>query len=126
MTTGKELAQRENPGKVQHLAELPTVTPAVDIYENGDEILVVADCPGVSPEDVDVRVEAGQLDIEARQNKPKEQANSLPPVIFSRAFRVPDSVDPQGISAELKAGVLSIHLRKSEAAKPKRIKVSVG
>jgi len=126
MSTNKEMVQRETTDKPQRLSELPTVVPPVDIFENEDEILVVADFPGVEPDQVDVRLEGGQIDIEGRQSQPNEQAQSLTPVMFARSFRVPDSVNPEGVSAELKAGVLRLHLKKSEAAKPRRIKVSAG
>jgi len=126
MSTGKELSQRAEADKLQRLSELPTVVPAVDIFENEEEILVLCDFPGVGPEDVDVRLEAGRLDIEGKQVPPKEQADPLPAVMFARAFRVPETVDPAGVSAELKNGVLNVRLRKSEASKPKRIKVTAG
>lgn len=126
MNTEKQLAQREAGEKLQRMSELPLVVPPVDIYENDEHILVLADFPGVSPTDVDVRLEAGQLDIEGKQAPAKEQAESLPPVMFARAFRVPETVDPAGVTAELKNGVLRIELRKSEAAKPRKISVKAG
>ena len=126
MTTGKELTQTDATDVPQHLSELPAVKPPVDIYENEEEILLVADFPGVDPANVDVRLEAGQLDIEGKQVPPKEQADSLPPVLFARSFRMPDTIDPATVTADLKGGVLTVHLRKSEQAKPKRIRVSAG
>ena len=99
---------------------------AKDIYENDEEILLVADFPGVEPDHVDVHLEQGQLDIEGKQVPPVEQAQSLPALLFARSFRVPETVDAKGVSAELKHGVLNIRLKKSEAAKPRRIKVTAG
>ena len=126
MSTNKEMVQTQTTDKPQRLSELPTVIPPVDIFENDDEILVVADFPGVETDQVDVRLEGGQIDIEGRQAQADEQARSLPPVMFARSFRVPETVNPEGVTAELKAGVLRVHLKKSEAAKPRRIKVSAG
>lgn len=126
MTIQNEMVQRESVEQAQRLAELPTVAPPVDIYENEDEILLVADVPGVDSDDVDVNLNQGQLDLEAKQIPPKEQAESLPAVLFARSFRVPDTVDPAGVVAELNDGVLRVHLKKSEAAKPRRIKVTSG
>jgi len=120
------MVQRESAEQPQRLTELPTVAPPVDIYENEEEILLVADVPGVESDHVDVRLEQGQLDLEAKQVPPREQAESLPAVLFARSFRVPETVDPAGVSAELKDGVLRVHLKKSEAAKPRRIEVSSG
>ena len=112
--------------KPQRLSELQTVAPPVDIYENDSEILVVTDFPAVEPGDVSVRLEGGQLDIEGRQSYSGNKDESLLPVLFARIFRVPDTIDPQGVSAELKNGVLRITLKKSEEAKPRRIKVVAG
>jgi HSP20 family protein len=124
MSTTKEMVQRQTTDKPQRLSELPTVIPPVDIFENDDEIMVVADFPGVEPDQVEVRLEGGQIDIEGRQAQPTEQAQSLPGLMFARSFRVPETVNPEGVTAELKNGVLRVHLKKSEAAKPRRIKVS--
>jgi HSP20 family molecular chaperone IbpA len=126
MTTGKELVGGEGPEKTQQQSELPTVRPPVDIYENDQEILLVADFPAVDPDDVDVRLESGQLDIEGRQSQPTAPGDALPPLMFARSFRVPDTIDPATVNAELKAGVLFIHLRKSEQAKPRKIRVTSG
>jgi HSP20 family molecular chaperone IbpA len=101
---------------------LVSVTPHVDIYENQDEILVVADFPGVAKDSVSVRLERAELLIEGIQDAPADQPG-MRPLAFSRTFRVPNTVDPDGISAELSGGVLQVHLAKSEAAKPKRIEV---
>ena len=124
MSTTKEMVQRETTDKPQRLSELPTVIPPVDIFENDDEIMVVADFPGVDPDKVDVHLEGGQIDIEGRQSPATEQAQALPALMFARSFRVPETVNPEGVTAELKNGVLRVHLKKSEAAKPRRIKVS--
>jgi HSP20 family protein len=91
MSTTKELVQRESTDKVQRLSELPTIVPPVDIFENDEEILVVADFPGVDTDHIDVRLEGGQIDIEGRQSPPNEQAPALTPVMYARSFRVPAS-----------------------------------
>jgi len=103
-------------------AQLVTVTPPVDIYENKDEILVVADFPGVPKDALSVRLDRSELVIEGMQAAPEGQTETRA-LAFSRVFRVPNTVDPNGVSAELAQGVLRVHLAKSEAAKPKRIEV---
>ncbi len=126
MTTDSQLQQHDTSAddEPQHLAELPTAAAPTDIYENEDEILILADFPTVGPASMDVRLEKGQLDLEGRQVPPKEQAGQLPPLLFARSFRVPSSVDPAGVAAELKNGVLRVTLKKSEESKPRRIKVT--
>ena len=124
MTTN-EIVQRTDEDQIQRLSELQTVTPPVDIYENDDGILIVADFPGVDPDTVNLRLDDGQLDLEGKQSVyTDEQAPT--PVLFARSFRISDTIDPEGVSAELKSGVLRVSLKKSEAAKPRQIKVTAG
>jgi HSP20 family molecular chaperone IbpA len=117
------MTQRQAPSLDQpQTPEVMTVMPPVDIYENQDEILLVADFPGVPKESLSVRLDRSELLIEGTQALPQEQPH-IQPLAFSRAFRVPNTVDPNRISAELKHGVLQVRLAKSEAAKPRRIEV---
>jgi HSP20 family protein len=104
--------------------ELPTLAPPVDIYENKDEFLVIADLPGVDPEQVSINLSGDRLEVEARQVLPAELARVGSPVRFARSFVVPDSIDPNGVKATSDAGVLTIHLRKADARKPRQITVT--
>ena len=105
------------------------VTPPVDIYENGDGLVVKADLPGVAKENLDVRVENGLLTI---QTKPAQVTVSGSPVYreyelvnFFRQFELSDKVDQQKISADLQHGVLTLKLPRAEETKPKTIDVKV-
>jgi HSP20 family protein len=119
--TREESAPRETTrAQEQHIA------PPVDIFEDKEGLVVVADMPGVQSGDLDVRVENGILTLEARTThelpgEPYYREFQL--VNFFRQFQLSDEVDVDNISAELKNGVLTLHLPKSEAAKPKRIQV---
>lgn len=97
-----------------------TVGPRVDVLETEHEFLVLADFPGVKPAGVDIRYEKGELAIHGRRPTTRENA----PTNYYRVFAVADSVATDRITAELKAGVLTIHLPKVEAVKPKRIAVT--
>lgn len=106
--------------------ELPEVSPVVDIYENEDEILLYADMPGVAKEDVSVNVDNGKLDISGvRKMETSGAANweEFGDVEYRRSFSVPQTIDVGKVGAELKDGVLKLHLPKSEAAKPRLIEV---
>jgi HSP20 family molecular chaperone IbpA len=92
--------------------------PRVDVYENADELLLLADMPGASAESVNIRYEDELLTLQAQRT-----AADGPNLRFQRAFQVPDSVDPEQISAELKQGVLHVHLRKTAKAKPRSIEI---
>ena len=92
----------------------------VDIYEGADELLLLADLPGVEPDGLSVSFEASELRIEGRRGQGDTAA------VYSRTFRVSEQVDPAGISAELNAGVLKLRLAKAAHTKPRKIEVRAG
>ena len=107
-------------------------SPAVDIFENENELVFKADLPDVSQDSIDVRVEnqtltiAGERNFEAAQNGAKgfhriERNYGR----FVRSFAVPNTFDTEAIAAGYKNGVLTVSLPKKEAAKPRQIKVEV-
>lgn len=106
----------------------PVFPPATDIYEMEDAVTLAIDLPGVPPENVDVSVENGALTVRGSIDAPAPEGYrriyaEYAPGTFERAFSLPDGVDPDGIEAIHKDGVLTLTLKKSEAAKPKQIKV---
>lgn len=118
-------------GEVEHKQELTRTQeryfkPPVDIYETSEGLVVVADLPGVSKENLDVQVKDDILTIQAHSKK-QATGNSVfkefELVNFFRQFQLSDKVDSNNISAELKHGVLTLKLPKAEEAKPKRIEV---
>jgi len=104
-----------------------TFSPRVDIFETEDELVLLADVPGVVAEDVDIKFENGQLTLHAHCAPRQEGAEHLLCEYgvgdFYRVFSVGESIDASKIAAELRAGVLTLHLPKSEATKPRRIAV---
>lgn len=92
----------------------------VDIYEGNDELLLLADLPGVEPEGLSVSFEAPELRIEGRRGAGEAAS------VYSRTFRVSEQIDPNGISAELTAGVLKLRLAKAAHTKPRKIEVRAG
>jgi HSP20 family protein len=106
-----------------------TIAPTVDVYENADELLVVADVPGASHDGIDVQLEKGQLTIFARrggENTGTPVATEYRSRDYFRVFSVPQGIDASKIDAQLNAGVLSLRLPKSESLKPRRIEVKQG
>ncbi len=106
-----------------------TYTPRVDILENEEELLLFADLPGVCEDDVDIRFENGELTLHARRAPTQVTGQWLwenETGDFFRAFRISEQVDASKIWAELKHGVLTLHLPKVEAAKPRKITVRGG
>jgi HSP20 family protein len=114
-------------GSPEGMERRPIVAPPVDIYENTDEILVVADVPGARPESITVKVEKGELYLYARRDDAGAPKGTPSVALdYARTFLVPRGIDAEKISAEMNAGVLRIHLPKSEALKPRRIEVKAG
>lgn len=121
---------KSEPQSVVQSDQRPTVLPACDIYENEDEILVVADVPGVTADRLDIHLEKGELTLEARRETSWQQGTLLGAEYrdcdFQRRFAVPGGIDADKISAELRDGVLHLHIPKSAALKPRQIPVQAG
>ena len=106
-------------------------TPAVDIYETENELVLKADLPEVSLKDIDVRVENQTLTIAGERKFEKDEAQKGFHRIersygkFVRSFAIPNAFNTDSISAEFHNGVLSVTLPKKEAAKPRQVKVEV-
>jgi len=104
-----------------------TVTPRVDVLETENEFILLADLPGVKPEDVDIRFEKGELALHGRRpstHTEKQAAHrEYETTNYHRSFAVAESVAADKISADLKNGILTVRLPKVESVKPKRISV---
>lgn len=103
--------------------------PTCDILELPDELLVVADVPGAKSDAIDVKFEDGTLaiyaQVEPRQNEETQLLLREYGVgDYYRTFEVSESIDVAKIAAEYANGVLTLHLPKAEALKPRKIKVN--
>jgi HSP20 family protein len=105
--------------------------PNVDIRETANEVVLEADLPGLEEKDLDVRVENNMLTIggerkfESKVSEDDYMRLERSYGSFTRSFALPPTVEPEGIRAEYRNGVLTVRLPKREEAKPKQIKVSV-
>lgn len=104
-------------------------TPPVDLYETADRYVLVAELPGLSRDDIDIRVQDGTVTLEGRRQSPAVPCERYHRVerghgAFRRRFSVPVPIDSPGVTADLKDGVLTITLPKSADALPRRIDVS--
>ncbi|MBN1908744.1 MAG: Hsp20/alpha crystallin family protein [Pirellulales bacterium] len=100
--------------------------PNVDILEKVDELVVVADVPGAAADSIDVDFKEGMLSIHAPVPQPEARNDLLREYgvgDYYRTFRVSEAIDASKISAEYSDGVLTLHLPKVEAAKPRKISV---
>jgi HSP20 family protein len=126
----KEIQKREaeTPETGERTRERKVYTPAVDIIERKDDIVVVADMPGVDEQSVDITLEKDVLTIYGKVETDMPEKNVL---YFSeygtgdyqRAFTLTDKVDRDKIQASVKNGVLKIVLPKAETVKTKKIAV---
>jgi HSP20 family protein len=102
-------------------------TPRVDIVETDQELTLFAEVPGVRPDDVDLRYEKGELLLHGRVKPCEERQTMLLQEYeegdFFRAFTIHESIDAARISAECKNGMLTVHLPKVEAVRPRQIAV---
>jgi HSP20 family protein len=104
-------------------------SPAVDVYETENELVLKADLPDVDAKNVDVRVEnltltiSGERKFEKSGNEKGFHRLERSYGNFTRSFAVPNTFDTENVAAGFKNGVLTVKLPKKEAAKPRQIKV---
>jgi HSP20 family protein len=106
--------------------------PPVDIYQNGDhEVVIKAELPDLTREDIDITMDKGTLTIKGEKKFSNEVKEEQYHRIernygsFSRSFTLPQTVDAGKVAAEYKNGVLTVRLPLREEAKPRQIKVDV-
>jgi HSP20 family protein len=109
----------------------PVYTPAVDIFETDSAITVLADMPGVQPEDLTVDLRERVLTLLGRIPTPENQLEDW--IVrehgagtFMRQFTLSETIDQAKIEARLNDGVLRLELPKVEKAKPRQIAVRAG
>ena len=104
--------------------------PRADVREEEAELTVTADVPGVGAQDVDIQYERGELRIHGRVRPREHDGTRLLREYevgdYYRAFRVGEGVDAGAITADVKDGVLTLHLPKTAGCKPRQIAVTTG
>ncbi|MCZ7585080.1 MAG: Hsp20/alpha crystallin family protein [Deltaproteobacteria bacterium] len=108
-----------------------TYTPTVDIRETENDVVLSVELPGLAKDDVNLSVEEGVLAIagerkfaplrDGEQSLLQESRYGR----FLRRFTLGENIDPDNISASMDKGILEIRLAKKEAAKPKKIEVTI-
>jgi len=111
--------------------EMEEVMPSVDIFEEGDNVVVKAELPGMRKEDIDVNMTDNTVSISGEKKKEEkvERKNYYREErsygSFTRSFRLPSEVDTAKAKANFKEGVLEIRIPKTEEAKKKEKKVPI-
>jgi len=114
-----------------HQTEAPaSFVPAVDIYEETERYVVLADLPGIEAAGIDITVEEDLLTIkgerkatEATEGASLQRAERTSGQ-FERVFKLPETAASEGIQADFRDGVLTVRIPKAEKAAPYRIKVT--
>jgi HSP20 family protein len=106
-------------------------SPAVNILEKHEGIVITADLPGLRSEDVDVTVDNGVLTIRGQRNFEEASEGETYHRVerwygsFERSFSIPNSVDPSKIEARFVNGEMTVTLPKREESKPRSVKVKI-
>lgn len=115
----------------ERAGEFETVTPSVDIYGQGNELVLKADMPGMEKKDIDISISDNFLTISGERKKEEkvEKENYFryerSHGSFYRRFELPAGIDADKIKAHLENGILEVRLPKSEEAKSRSKKVSI-
>jgi HSP20 family molecular chaperone IbpA len=125
-TASQQVPQAAESG--QRAAPRPVFLPPADIYETRDNIVVLAEMPGVAPDGVDITLERRVLTIRGRSATSDHAGyqrvyNEYADGDYERAFTLSENIDRDRIEATLKDGVLHLVLPKAETAKARKIEL---
>ena len=129
MAPEEKLARRPEAEVTRREQDPEYYMPAVDISETENEVILKYDMPGVEKEKVEITAEKNTLTVIGNVNR-----ESFGDVVYQetkignyrRQFTLPDDVDSDKITADMKDGLLTIKIEKPEKAKPKRIEITSG
>jgi len=134
-TTGMDRLFNEFMGHPVHKMEEETAacawTPAVNVLEKEDGIVITADLPGLKAEDVEVTIENGVLTLKGERTLEEITDGETYHRVersygkFERSFSVPNSVDPKKIDARFINGEMTLNLPKRDESKPRSVKIKV-
>lgn len=103
-------------------------TPSTNLYDSGDKFVVMVEVPGMSKDDISVRIQGNYLELSGTRKADapegyKTHRTERPAATFTRSFTIPSDVNADGVEASMKDGLLMLSLPKAEAAKPKQIDI---
>ncbi|HEY3447407.1 MAG TPA: Hsp20/alpha crystallin family protein [Myxococcales bacterium] len=112
------------------VAEREEIYPRVDVYEDVNEIIIRADLPGLERKNVELIVEEGTLTLRGERHLEREDKRENYRRVecwygnFARTFSLPPTIDREKVRAEMREGVLYVHVPKREGAKPRTITIT--
>jgi len=133
--TAETAIQKKTPQTIDIQEQRPsrqatwTYRPYVDIFDTPDELLLIADVPGATPESIDVSVESGVLTVQAEVPSrnhvdARVVAHEYGVGNFHRRFEIDESIDEDAVTADFRDGSLTVHLPKMQKARRRRIPVT--
>lgn len=127
-TQKQELAESD---QTERTRETACFIPRADIYETDDDIVILADVPGVDENSIDITLEKNILTLNAFVNDGQPNDYSLAFAEYAvgdytRSFKLSDEIDREGIEATVRNGVLRLRLPKAGPAKARKISVKAG
>lgn len=105
--------------------------PAMNVYDAADKLVVTAEAPGVEAKDIELNVVENSLTLSGRRSENAEDKDRSYyrrerfDGEFTRTITLPEKVDPDGVTAQFKNGILTIELPKAKEAKPRSIQIKV-
>lgn len=113
------------------MPEMEMMHPTVDIFEEGNDVVIKAELPGMKKEDIDVQLAENVVTISGEKKKEEKVEKKNYYRVerlfgsFSRSFRLPADVQGDKVKAQFKDGMLEVRLPKTEEAKKKELKVVI-
>ena len=111
-------------------AEALAWSPAIDVMDRKEELVLRADLPGLTDKDIDINVQDGTLTIQGQRKEEKETKEGEDYYCcerwsgsFSRSLTLPAGINAEQVTASFKNGVLEVHLPKAKTAERKRIEI---
>lgn len=127
--TGRDVEVASGPPQAEWLSSRPAARPLVDVLESDDELLLRADVPGAHNDSTHVHLDGGRLTLVAQVADGDEGHLLLGRgggVDWRAEFALPDIVDPNGVDASLRDGVLTVRMHKRAMPAPRRIAITSG
>ena len=111
----------------------PAWVPPVDVRESDNELTLLFEIPGVTPEQIEVTTDNGVLSVRGEKREERKEGNEEQYHLveraygsFSRSFQLPKNLDESKIDAKFEHGVLTVRIPKAALPQPKKIQINAG
>ena len=116
MNSNIQKGTQDNGNRTLETTRVRELRPAVDVYENESELVIVADLPGVTRDRLDIRIDPPELRFESKTDDPEGS-------VWRRSFTIDERIDANKVTADFSGGVLTVRLPKADEVKPRKISI---